>query len=138
MLEYGIQGIFDRMQKSDDSQDTMQSNQQTNNVVESNSSNKLIALDNELGRKVESMACSHGEESSSHLPPNDKIQCRIDRMQKSDNSQDAMQNKELRNNVVESNSPDKSITLESELGRNGESMASNHGHEGSPNYPRFD
>ena len=34
---------------------------------------------------------------------NDKIQGMIDRMQKSDNSQDIMQGKEQRNNLVESN-----------------------------------
>ena len=91
-----IQGIADRPQKSDSTQDSIQSEQQReleklqdsnssqdkmeadpkkNNVmVGSSSPNKVIMLESELGDKAESIVWSQREGGSSSLPPNDKTQ----------------------------------------------------------------
>ena len=44
--------MINRVQNNDSSQDTLEGNEQRNNVIESNSPNKLIALESELGLKA--------------------------------------------------------------------------------------
>ena len=100
-------------------------------MVESSSSNKCITLEYELESKAESMAWSHGEGSSSSLPPNDKIQSMTAKIQEGDSFLHKMLGKKQINNVIESSSLNKVIMLKGV-------MANNRGHEESTNHLKFD